>query len=127
MQDAKVAMRHSTTLVKRVKQRLRKFATVPVKNQSKFSHPAPPCNFSYCSSLKVGATAPAWEVELVGREKCEEMLEEVEEREKHEVESAMQIEAKERHDRATGPRRVMRVSRTDPQRDPELRAELVCD
>ena len=55
------------------------------------------------------------------------MLEEVEEREKHEVESAMQIEAKERHARATGPRRVMRVSRTDPQRDPELRAELVCD
>ena len=55
------------------------------------------------------------------------MLEEVEEREKHEVESAMQIEAKERHAQTTGPTRVMRVSRTDPQRGTELRAELVCD
>ena len=99
----------------------------PSRTRANFPTLPPPCNFSYCSSLKVGATAPAWEVELVGREKCEEMLEEVEEREKHEVESAMQIEAKERHARATGPRRVMRVSRTDPQRDPELRAELVCD
>ena len=50
--DAKVAMQHSTTLVKRVKQRLREFATVPVKNQSKFSHPAPPLKFQLLFQFK---------------------------------------------------------------------------